>query len=53
MYEIEIFEVEGGFGYRVGGVYQEFHPNKEGLVPMTQEEAETLAAEVLQRLTAE
>ena len=43
--EIEIFEVEDGWGYRVGGNYQPYHPNKEGFVVMSTEEANTLALE--------
>lgn len=49
---IEIFEViGGGYGYKVGGVYQEFHPSKEGFVPMTFEEANFFANEVLNRIS--
>ena len=48
--EIEIFEVENGWGYSVGGVYQPYHPNKEGFVVMSKEEANTLASECRERL---
>ena len=47
---IELFETENGWGYKVEHIYQEFHPNKPGFVPMTKEEAEQLANELLQRL---
>lgn len=48
--EIEIFEINGGYGYRVGGVYQEFDPELDGFVLMDRERAEYLAAGVLERL---
>jgi len=50
--EIEIFEIEGGFGYRVGHVYQEFDPECDGFVPMTRERAEAMAQAVKARLEA-
>lgn len=50
--EIEVFEVEPGrWGYRVGGVYQEWHPDFGGYVPMRREEAEAQAAIVAERLS--
>lgn len=49
----EIFEVAPGqWAYRVGGVYQEWHPEKDGFVPMTQAEAEFCAMAVAERLGA-
>lgn len=51
MDDIEIFEVDGGgFGYRVQLVVQYWHPDKEGFVPMTREEAEECAAVVAARM---
>jgi len=50
--EIEIIELPHGFGYRVGGVYQEFDPEQEGFTPMTRERAEEMAAIIAERLTA-
>lgn len=49
---VEILQEEHGFTYRVGHVYQPFNPNKEGFVPMTEEEEEAtqLAEECRQRL---
>lgn len=47
--ETAVFEVSPGqWAYRVGGVYQEWHPEKEGFVPMTRDEA--LAQAVAERL---
>jgi hypothetical protein len=48
--EIEIFETADGFGYRVGGVYQEFDPDLDGFVPMTRARAEECAEIIRQRL---
>jgi len=48
--EIEIFEIDGGFGFKVGNVYQEFDPELEWLVPMSRARAEALASEVQSRL---
>lgn len=48
--DIEIFETAGGYGYRVGAVYQEFHPDKEGFQPMTQDEAIACAQQVADRM---
>lgn len=51
--EIEIFEVEPGrFGYRVGGVYQEWHPDFDGFVAMSRETAEQQAGIVAARMAA-
>jgi len=51
MPEIEIFEIEPGrYGYRVGGVEQEWMPDVEGFVPMTLEQAEACAAVVAVRI---
>lgn len=48
--EIEILELPHGFGYRVGGVYQEFDPDCEWFVPMTREHAEECALVIKARL---
>lgn len=48
--EIEIFEIDGGFGYRVGSVYQEYDPELPGFIPMTYERAETMAQIIKGRL---
>lgn len=49
--EIEIFEVQpGAYGYRVGNVFQEWHPDYPGYIPMSKEEAEVLANAVKTRL---
>ena len=48
--DVEIFETEGGYGFLVAGVFQPWHPEKEGNVPMTRDEAETYGAAVLARL---
>jgi len=49
-YEIEIFEVEGGYGFKIlkDGIpiiIQEFKPFSEGFQKMTREEAEYYANE--------
>ncbi len=50
--DTEVFEVAPGqWGYRVGGVYQEWTPGADGFVPMTKEQAEQFAAEVAARMT--
>lgn len=41
---------EGFYGYKVGGVYQEFHPGYDGFVLMNGEEAEFWAKEIYCRL---
>lgn len=47
---VEIYEVEPGrWGYRVDSVVQEWNPDKEGFVPMSQADAQALA----RRLAAE
>ena len=52
--DIEIFEVEAGqWAYRVGGVYQEWHPDEPGFVPMSEAEATACAAIVAARLAGE
>lgn len=50
--EIEIFEHENGFGYRVGNVYQEYDPEFDGFVSMTRKRAEEMAMVVKARLEA-
>lgn len=48
---IEVFEVAPGqWAYRVGGVYQEWSPDFEGFVAMTQDEATRCAAIVAARM---
>lgn len=47
---IEIFEHKDGFGYRVGGVYQEYDPECDGFTPMTRERAEEMALVINARL---
>lgn len=49
--EIEVFQEHHGWSYRVGAVYQPYHPEKEGFVPMSGEEAQQLAQVVYQRMT--
>lgn len=49
--EIELTEVAPGqWAYRVGGVYQEWHPDCDGFVPMSHDEAAACAAIVAERL---
>lgn len=48
--DVEIFEHKDGFGYRVGGVYQEYDPEYEGFVSMTRDRAEEMANLVKARL---
>lgn len=48
--EYEIFEEDQGWAYRVGGIYQPYHPEKDGFIPMTQAEAEQCACIVHERL---
>lgn len=51
--DIEVFEVRPGqWAYRVGGVYQEWHPDYAGFVPMSESEATACANVVLQRILA-
>lgn len=47
---IEVFEEIQGWAYRVEGVYQPYHPDKEGNIPMTKEQAEQCAAIVATRI---
>lgn len=48
---IDIFEVEPGrWAYHVGGVRQEWHPDFEGFVAMTEAEATACAQIVAARL---
>lgn len=48
---IEIIDLEnGGFAYRVEGIYQETNPDKEGNVLMTEAEANEKAAILAARL---
>lgn len=49
--EIDVFEIEPDrWAYRVGGVYQEWHPDCEGFVAMTQAQAQLCAAIVAARM---
>lgn len=51
--DIAVFEVRPGqWAYRVGGVYQEWHPDQAGFVPMSEAEATACAAVVAARLAA-
>ena len=50
MTEIEIFEVPGGFGFRVGCVFQDYEPDCEGFVRMSEARARELAEIVAHRL---
>lgn len=51
--EIEVFEIEPGrWAYRVGGVFQEWHPDSDGFVPMTEAEANEQAQIVVARMAA-
>jgi hypothetical protein len=57
MYSKEIFKTNKGYGYKIlkDGVVviiQDFKPEVEGWVPMTQQEANQLADEEIQRLVA-
>lgn len=48
---IEVFEInQNQWAYRVGAVYQEWHPDFEGFVPMDKTEAERCAALVEARM---
>lgn len=47
---MHIFEINGGWAYKVGGVYQEYHPDKEGFQPMTYQEACDKALEIYNRI---
>lgn len=50
--EIEIFEIEPGrWAYKAVGIYQEWHPEKEGFVSMTEDEARYFAALLEARMT--
>ena len=57
MYSYEIFIMEtGSFGYRILNnespiIVQEFHPDKDGFEPMTEEQANECAKIVLDRVT--
>lgn len=48
--EIEIFKTENGYGYKVGGIYQEYDPDLNGFAPMTEARAIECANIVLERL---
>ena len=52
-YPVEVEEIDGGFAFRVSGVYQPWHPEKEGFIRMTREEAEILGNSVAERMLAE
>ena len=50
----EVFEVTPGqWAYRVGGLYQEWHPDKDGFVAMSQAEAQALADLAAARVAGE
>ena len=48
--EIEILEFPHGFGYKVGNVYQEYDPDLDGFIPMTEERANECALIIKARL---
>jgi len=48
---ITLYAVEGGFGFRVQGVVQDYDPDCEGFVVMSEERANEAAQAVLARLT--
>ena len=48
--EIELYEVEDGYGFRVGGVMQDYDPDEPGFVSMTRERALEAAQVVLSRV---
>jgi hypothetical protein len=51
--EINVFEIEPGrWGYSVGGVYQEYHPDLAGYVAMDEQTARQQAALVAARMGA-
>ena len=47
---IEVFELPHGWAYRVEGVYQEYDPDLEGFVPMSEARANECAEAVRERL---
>jgi len=50
--DIEVFEVAPGqWAYRVGGVFQEWKPDCDGYVPMTESEARECAEIVSARIS--
>lgn len=49
--EIHVFEEAQGWAYRVGGVYQPYHQEKDGFVGMTEAEATAFAQALQARLT--
>jgi hypothetical protein len=48
--KIEIFKTENGYGYKVGGIYQEYDPDLDGFVEMTEERALECANVIFERL---
>lgn len=48
--EIELYEVENGYGFRVGGVVQDYDPDQPGFVVMTKARAQEAAEAVAERL---
>lgn len=56
MYESELFEIEGGYGFNIMRdgtveIHQEFKPGASGFIRMTRNEAEQEAQEIIGRLT--
>ena len=50
---IDVFEIEPGrWAYRVGGVFQEWHPDLDGFVPMDEAEARSCAEIVAARMVS-
>lgn len=48
--EIEFYKVEGGYGFRVGNVVQDYDPEQPGFVVMTKARAQESAEAVAARL---
>lgn len=48
---IELYAVEDGFGFRVQGIVQDYDPDCEGFVVMSEERAMEAAQAVLARIS--
>lgn len=48
--EIKVWKESHGWVYQVGNVYQEYHPDLSGFVPMTELEAHQLSVIIYERL---
>jgi hypothetical protein len=51
--DIELFIIQNSYGYKVGRVYQEYEPDLEGYVPMTEERALECANIVMARIAVQ